>query len=100
MFLELLRRKNKCVFCGDHMGMMRVVTTMENFYNYDRNFHITCLRRVLCEPEVYGDRLTDMAIEIFDEMRSNERTTKVLAERRKVRSMECCNEICGGKVGD
>lgn len=100
LFIGLLSKRKKCVFCNKSHNTLTKVTTMENFYNYDRHFHMICLRGVLCEPEAYGDRLADMAIEIFDEMRSKESTTKVLAEMRKARLRECCKEICGGKVDD
>ena len=93
MFLELLRRKNKCVFCGDHMGMIRVITTMENFYNYDRYFHLVCLRDGLCKPEKYDNRQADLAIEIFDEMKQKGNMAKLLSEMRQEKLKQRCNSF-------
>ena len=78
----------KCCFCEGKMGLFHSVHSY-GIYAYDMGkrifYHPECLEIVEMDPEKYGHKMIDLAIEISDRRKENIKQTnsKIIQEHKE-----------------
>ena len=93
--LDLIGIRKKCQLCGGHRNHLDAELNKTRRYNsYEwktYHWHNACLRVVLDDPETYGHRIVDLALDIADCVTSAA-AKEARAQRRQARRQHRINE--------
>jgi hypothetical protein len=90
--MKFFRNFKKCIFCHKKDDKLEYANKwgLYGMSESEDAFHPDCVKERVCNPEKFGSREVDRAIDITDRFEKTVDTEKLMIERRKNEAEEAC----------